>query len=46
VFKPGEVVVCTLTGHGLKDPDRAITFSPKTKTVKAEMEAVVKALGY
>jgi threonine synthase len=28
-FREGEVVVCTLTGHGLKDPDIAIRESPK-----------------
>lgn len=28
-FRQGEVVVCTLTGHGLKDPDIAIRESQK-----------------
>lgn len=29
LFRKGDVVVCTLTGHGLKDPDIAIRHSPK-----------------
>jgi threonine synthase len=29
IFKRGDVVVCTLTGHGLKDPDIAIRQSEK-----------------
>jgi threonine synthase len=29
IFKNGDVVVCTLTGHGLKDPDIAIRQSEK-----------------
>jgi len=38
-------IVCVLTGHGLKDPDRAISLLTKPKTVKAEMKAVLKAIG-
>ncbi|HOX10189.1 MAG TPA: threonine synthase [Candidatus Omnitrophota bacterium] len=38
-------IVCVLTGHGLKDPDRAISLLSKPKTVKAEMKAVLKAIG-
>jgi len=29
MFRPGDAVVCTLTGHGLKDPDMAIRQSDK-----------------
>ena len=36
----GSTVVCTLTGHGLKDPDTAIQQSTKPITVDAEMDAV------
>jgi threonine synthase len=45
-FRKGDTIVCTLTGHGLKDPDTAISVSDKPVTVRADMDAVVKALGY
>ena len=35
-------VVCVLTGHGLKDPERAIKTSPEIPTVPATLDAVVK----
>jgi len=41
----GSRVVCTLTGHGLKDPDTAIKQSGDSViTVEAEQEAVKKAI--
>jgi threonine synthase len=41
----GSQVVCTLTGHGLKDPDTAIQQSPgPLHKVKAELGAVKKAI--
>lgn len=40
----GATVVCTLTGHGLKDPDSAVNVSPKTRTVKASRDAVFSLL--
>jgi threonine synthase len=44
-IKPGSTVVCTLTGHGLKDPDTAIKLSKsELVTVKAELGAVKKAI--
>jgi threonine synthase len=46
LFKKGDVVVCTLTGHGLKDADLAISVSQKPTTIKATFENVVKVLGY
>jgi threonine synthase len=45
-FAGGETVVCTLTGHGLKDADIAINVSQKPTTIKARLEDVVKVLGY
>jgi threonine synthase len=45
-FAGGETVVCTLTGHGLKDPDMAMTVSQKPTTIKARLDDVVKVLGY
>jgi threonine synthase len=44
-FKGGETIVCTLTGHGLKDPDTAIrTCEPpvKVKSDKDAIEAIIK----
>jgi threonine synthase len=43
-FKKGEVIVCTLTGHGLKDPDNAIKTSPKPFEVPSKVEAILKNL--
>lgn len=43
-FKPGDEVVCTLTGHGLKDPDTVFVVSKKPIEVDAELIAVEKAI--
>ncbi|MFQ5923617.1 MAG: threonine synthase, partial [Anaerolineales bacterium] len=43
-FKEGDTVVCTLTGHGLKDPDTAIMVSQPPRTVKASRDAVADLL--
>lgn len=37
-------VVCTLTGHGLKDPDNAIKVAEEPVTVEANVDAVLDAL--
>ncbi len=39
------VVVLTLTGHGLKDPDCALRLSETPQTVPADKSAVLKAIG-
>ena len=39
-------IVCILTGHGLKDPDRVIKVIKKPKVVKAELKAVLREIGY
>ena len=38
-------IVCVLTGHGLKDPDRAIASLKKPRIIKAEINSVIRALG-
>ncbi|MBI5026360.1 MAG: threonine synthase [Nitrospirae bacterium] len=43
-FRGGETIVCTLTGHGLKDPDIALKVSPKPIKVKAAVSEVEKLL--
>src|SRR6476469_1337981 len=43
-IREGETVVCTLTGHGLKDADTAIGVSVKPKTVNATTEEVARLL--
>jgi len=45
-FVAGDVVICTLTGHGLKDIDIAMSVSQKPVTVEANFDEVVKVLGY
>jgi threonine synthase len=44
-IEPGSVVVCTITGTGLKDLDTAIAGSVTPVTVPAEVGAAVVALG-
>ena len=44
-IRPGAKVVCTLTGHGLKDPDIAIRQAgERVRTVDATLEAVRAAI--
>jgi threonine synthase len=43
--EPGSVVVCVLTGHGLKDPDLAISSVKVPLTIDATLDAVLGALG-
>jgi threonine synthase len=42
---PGSVVVCTITGTGLKDPDAAMAGMPEPAIVAADAEAAAAALG-
>jgi threonine synthase len=42
--EPSEVV-CVLTGHGLKDPNRAIMVSPQVTELPADVNAIAKELG-
>jgi len=43
-FKKGDTVVCVLTGHGLKDPDRAIAEAPKPRVVPADEDVIVEEI--
>lgn len=44
VIKDNSTIVCTLTGHGLKDPDTAIAQSTKPLTVEADRKAIEKMI--
>ncbi|GAB4546300.1 MAG: threonine synthase [Thermodesulfovibrionia bacterium] len=39
-FKDGAIIVCTLTGNGLKDPDCALRVSEQPIKVRADVSAV------
>ncbi len=41
----GKTVVCILTGHGLKDPDRAIAVAGKPDVIDNDIEKVIERLG-
>jgi threonine synthase len=41
----GQVVVCTVTGHGLKDPQWAIDGAPAPRTVAVDAHAAARMLG-
>ncbi|MGH7257038.1 MAG: threonine synthase, partial [Nitrospiraceae bacterium] len=43
-LREGDTVVCTLTGHGLKDADTAISVSRQPQTVKATRDEVARLL--
>ncbi len=40
------VIVAIVTGHGLKDPDRAIAVMPRPVTVKANVPAILEHLRF
>ncbi len=40
-FRPGANIVCILTGHGLKDPDRAIAITEPPKQAAPSLPAVL-----
>jgi threonine synthase len=44
LLTPGATVVCTVTGHGLKDPEWAISTAPAPTTVQADPLSAAKAL--
>ena len=41
----GSVVVCTITGNGLKDPDWAVSAAPAPVTVPVDAATAAAALG-
>lgn len=43
-FKAGDTVVCTLTGHGLKDPDTVFRVSKEPMKVKTDIGEVERVL--
>ncbi len=46
LFKGGEVVVATLTGNGLKDPDAVLNATPNIVTIPNDVKALVKEVGF
>ncbi len=44
LFQPGDAIVCTLTGHGLKDPETAMRNIPQPITIDATEDAVRRVL--
>jgi threonine synthase len=40
-----KTVVCVITGHGLKDPETALTIEAEMTEVAADVEAVERAMG-
>ncbi len=45
-LRAGSTVVCTLTGHGLKDPDNALRAATQPVSVVASVQAVLKAMRF
>jgi len=45
-FREGQRLVCTLTGHGLKDPDNAIAQSVVPVTIPPVLGDVLRILGF
>ncbi|MFH1625532.1 MAG: threonine synthase [Pseudomonadota bacterium] len=43
-FRKGDTVVCTLTGHGLKDPESAIKISREPMTAPAKLDKILEIL--
>ena len=46
VLNDGDTIVCTLTGHGLKDPDNALKNAEEPVKVSTDIDAIVGAMGF
>ncbi len=44
-FRRGSSIVCVLTGHGLKDPERAVKMVRPPRVVKPALGAVLEEIG-
>jgi threonine synthase len=44
-LEPGQRIVCTVTGNGLKDPDWAVAGAPQPVTVAVDADAAAERLG-
>lgn len=44
-LEPGQTIVCTVTGNGLKDPDTALLGMPEVEPIPVDPTAVAGALG-
>ncbi|TFH31755.1 MAG: threonine synthase, partial [Myxococcales bacterium] len=44
-IEKGAVVVCTLTGHGLKDPENAIKVCPQPVTLAPDVDLAIEKMG-
>ena len=42
---PGQRIVCTVTGNGLKDPDWAVAGAPQPVTVPIDADTAAEHLG-
>ena len=45
LVRPDDVVVCTVTGHGLKDPQRAVSEVEIGEPVGASVDDVARVIG-
>jgi threonine synthase len=45
-FRRGSLVVCVLTGHGLKDPERAVQTAATPKTVPPRLGTILQEIGF
>ncbi|HTY54383.1 MAG TPA: threonine synthase [Candidatus Binataceae bacterium] len=43
-FKPGSILVCVLTGHGLKDPDTALKNLTNPIVVEPDVDKILKII--
>jgi threonine synthase len=44
LLDPGQRIVCTVTGNGLKDPEWALSGAPAPVAIKADVQAAARAL--
>ncbi len=44
-LEPGQIITCVLTGHGLKDPEWAISGAAEPVTIPADRESAARELG-